>query len=87
MMSLFSHLKKNKKKKPKKKKTTFSNHVWWYKPVIPALGRLRQEDRELETRLDYIVKPSLKNKAKQNQKILSLNPHFTLATVSFVAML
>lgn len=61
--------------------------MWWYKPVIPALGRLRQEDRELETRLDYIVKPSLKNKAKQNQKILSLNPHFTLATVSFVAML
>jgi hypothetical protein len=22
--------------------------VWWYRPIIPAFGRLRQEDREFE---------------------------------------
>jgi uncharacterized membrane protein len=33
--------------------------AWWYIPVIPALGRLRQEDQELEASLDYKAKPCL----------------------------
>jgi hypothetical protein len=33
------------------------NQVWWYLPVIPALGRLRQEDLQFETSLGYVVKP------------------------------
>jgi hypothetical protein len=30
--------------------------AWWCKVVIPALGRLRQEDLQFETSLGYIVK-------------------------------
>jgi hypothetical protein len=29
--------------------------VWWYMPVIPVFGRLRQEDYEFEVSLDYIA--------------------------------
>jgi hypothetical protein len=29
----------------------------WNTPVIPELGRLRQEDHELEVSLSYIVRP------------------------------
>jgi hypothetical protein len=29
--------------------------VWWYMPVIPALGKLSQEDHEFEDSLSYIV--------------------------------
>jgi hypothetical protein len=31
--------------------------VWWYTPVIPALGKLRQEDHELEVSLCNVVRP------------------------------
>jgi hypothetical protein len=34
---------------------------WRYTPVIPALGKLRQEDLEFETSLSYMVRPCLKN--------------------------
>lgn len=27
----------------------------WWRPVIPVLGKLRQEDRELKASLEYIV--------------------------------
>jgi hypothetical protein len=29
--------------------------VWWYTPVIPVLGRLRQDDCEFKASLSYIV--------------------------------
>jgi hypothetical protein len=29
----------------KEKKKTTSGQAWWYTSIIPALGRLRQEDR------------------------------------------
>jgi hypothetical protein len=28
-----------------------------YKPVIPAPGRLKQDDHEFEASMDYIVRP------------------------------
>jgi hypothetical protein len=33
--------------------------VWWCTPVIPAFGRLRQEDHKLKFSLGYIAKPRL----------------------------
>lgn len=41
-------------------KNIISSCVWWYRPVIPAQGRLRQEDLELKTDLDYMAKSILK---------------------------
>jgi hypothetical protein len=37
-------------------------------PVIPALGKLRQEDYEFEARLSYKVKPVLKKEKKKKRK-------------------
>jgi hypothetical protein len=45
--------------------------VWWCRPVILALLKLRQEDGELEASLGYIVIPYLKKpkpKPKQTNK-------------------
>jgi hypothetical protein len=30
-------------------------HAWWWMPIIPALGSLKQEDDKFEASLDYIV--------------------------------
>jgi hypothetical protein len=44
---------------------------WWYMSIIPALGRLRQEDHELEASLGYIVRPCLKKrKRKKSEQII-----------------
>jgi hypothetical protein len=29
--------------------------VWWWVPVLPALGRWRQEDQEFKVNLSFIV--------------------------------
>jgi hypothetical protein len=39
--------------------------VWWYTPVIPALGRIRQENHEFEGSLVYTVRPCLKKTTKR----------------------
>jgi hypothetical protein len=36
---------------------------WWSTPVIPVLGRQRQEDPEFKVSLNYIVRPCI-NKQK-----------------------
>jgi hypothetical protein len=36
-----------------------SGQAWWYTSVIPTLRTLPQEDREIETSLDYIVNSRL----------------------------
>jgi hypothetical protein len=33
--------------------------MWWYIPIIPALGRQRQEELEFETSLGYRARPHL----------------------------
>jgi hypothetical protein len=41
--------------------------VSWSTPVIPALGRLRWENRGFQATSGYTGQPCLKNKAKQKQ--------------------
>jgi hypothetical protein len=41
-------------------KTACNNWLWWYRPVVSALRRLKQEAQELEASLDYITRPCLK---------------------------
>jgi hypothetical protein len=38
--------------------------VWWYIPIIPALGRLKQEDIEVQASLGYIMGSCLKGEKK-----------------------
>jgi hypothetical protein len=50
--------------------------VWWYMLVIPALGRLRQEDCKFEASLSYTMKPCLKKTHKKKKgKRKTLVPH------------
>jgi hypothetical protein len=39
--------------------------VWWYMPVIPALGRLRQEDIKFEASLCFVTDPITTRKKKK----------------------
>jgi hypothetical protein len=36
--------------------------AWWYRPIIPALGRHRQGDSKFKVSLGYIARPCLQNK-------------------------
>jgi hypothetical protein len=49
------------------------SQVGWYMSVIPAFGRLRQEDYEFEASRCYIVKPCLKSKQTTNLWIWRAN--------------
>jgi hypothetical protein len=39
---------------------------WWYRPIILAFGRQRQEDVELQPNLGYIERPCFKKQNKQD---------------------
>jgi hypothetical protein len=43
--------------------------AWWHMTVIPALGRLRQDDHEVKDSLVYIVRPCLKKKKDNSFQI------------------
>jgi hypothetical protein len=40
--------------------STLGKQVWWYMPVIPTLGRMKQGNLEFKARLGYIVRSCLK---------------------------
>lgn len=48
-------------------KNVMESQVWWRTPAIPALGRLRWEDRKFEANLDWAATPCLKTKTKQTK--------------------
>jgi hypothetical protein len=51
----------------------------WHTPVVPALIKLRQEDREFEVSLGYLVRPYFKKiKNKMRSKF-----NFLFGIVSF----
>lgn len=41
--------------------------VCWLRLVIPAQGRLKQEDPKFETNLGYIIRPCLKTKTNNTK--------------------
>jgi hypothetical protein len=47
-------------------KGKFQNWAWWYMPIIPALGMLREEDLKFQPSLGYTVRLCLKKKKKVN---------------------
>lgn len=60
------------KTKIKQKYLTFKSslgQIWWYNPVIPALGRFRQEVIKFQTKWGYIVRFLSQNRTQQNEKL------------------
>jgi hypothetical protein len=43
------------------------SQTWWHMPIIPALGRLKQEDHKFEASLGYIVRSCLKKKKNKRK--------------------
>jgi hypothetical protein len=42
--------------------------VWYHTPVIPTLGRVRQEECRFKTNKSYIVSSCLKKKEKEKER-------------------
>jgi hypothetical protein len=40
--------------------------MWWFRPVIPAFGRQRQENHEFKAGLGYIARPCIKKNQQEN---------------------
>jgi hypothetical protein len=53
------------------KQAIYQSQICWCMPVIPALGRQRQEDLEFKASLGYIVRLCLK-KQKQTKKVYKI---------------
>lgn len=48
----------------------YESQAWWPMPVIPAHGKLRQQDcQEVQANLDYTVKPCLKKPESKGLEI------------------
>jgi hypothetical protein len=41
-------------------KNHWQSWAWWFMPIIPAVGRLRQEDHEFQASLGVIARSRLK---------------------------
>jgi hypothetical protein len=42
--------------------------VWWFMPIIPALGRPRQEDCEFQANLSYMARPCQEREKKRKKR-------------------
>jgi hypothetical protein len=45
--------------------------VWWCIPVVPALGRLRQKNREFKANQGYTASLSLRRPELKNKQVFS----------------
>jgi hypothetical protein len=43
--------------------------VWWYIPVIPAFGKMRQEDQDFKAFLNSTTRPYFKKQQNKQTKI------------------
>jgi hypothetical protein len=50
--------------------------MWWFTPIIPMLGRLRQEDSELEVSLDYLARSCLRKTTSRMLVAHACNPSY-----------
>jgi hypothetical protein len=55
--SISYHIRRNRRGEKRKER-----REWWYTPVIPALGILRQDDLEVQATPRFTTKPCLKKK-------------------------
>ena len=58
----------------KKKNPQKINQEWWHMPVIPVLGRLKQEDHRFKANLSNLVRHCFKIKNKLGMVARACNP-------------